>query len=51
MELLTKRFKLLNDEYGSNIQSIITDLKKNEEDSGVLVTIKVPVMLSRQMQN
>ncbi|MEO7394746.1 MAG: histidine kinase [Chitinophagaceae bacterium] len=51
MELLAKRFKLLNEEYGSNIQSIITDLKKNDEDSGVLVTIKVPVMLSRQMQN
>ena len=51
MELLTKRFRLLNEEYGSNIQTEITDLKKNNVDSGVLVTVKVPVMLSHQMQN
>jgi tetratricopeptide (TPR) repeat protein len=51
MELLTKRFKLLNEEYGSDIRTIITDLKKNDEDIGVLVTIKVPVKLSGLMQN
>jgi tetratricopeptide (TPR) repeat protein len=51
MELLTKRFRLLNEEYGSDIQAEIIDLKKNEEDSGVLVTVKVPVMLSQQTQN
>ena len=51
MELLTKRFRLLNEEYGSDIQAIITDLKKNNEDSGVLVTVKVPVMFSQKMQS
>ncbi len=44
MELLTKRFKLLNEEFGSSIQATVTDKKKDEEDSGTLVTIKIPVM-------
>jgi hypothetical protein len=44
MELLTKRFKLLNEEFGSSIQAMVTDKTGNNEDTGTLVTIKIPVM-------
>ena len=43
MELLSKRFKLLNKEYSSEITTTITDIIKNNEAAGTLVTIKVPV--------
>jgi sensor histidine kinase YesM len=46
MELLNKRFKLLNEEYSSHINTTITDVVKNNEVEGTLVTIKVPVKVS-----
>jgi LytS/YehU family sensor histidine kinase len=42
MELLSKRFKLLAKEYGSDIQTTITDKIKDEVVAGTLVVIKVP---------
>jgi tetratricopeptide (TPR) repeat protein len=50
MELLSKRFKLLNEEYGSDIKTTISDVIKNNEIAGTLVTIKVPVNLTKQFQ-
>ncbi len=50
MELLSKRFKLLNEEYGSDIKTTITDVINNNEIAGTLVTIKVPVNLTKQFQ-
>ena len=50
MELLSKRFKLLNDEYGSEVNTTITDVIKNNEVAGTLVTVKVPVKLSDHLQ-
>ena len=41
MELLSKRFKLLAKEYGSEVQTTVTDIE-NGKDSGTIVTIKVP---------
>lgn len=46
MELLSKRFKLLNGEYNSSIETAIIDVIKNNKVAGTLVTIKVPVQLS-----
>lgn len=43
MELLSKRFKLLNKGYSSEITTQITDVIKNHEVAGTLVTINVPV--------
>jgi tetratricopeptide (TPR) repeat protein len=51
MELLSKRFRLLNEKFGSEIHSQITDLKKEDSDAGVLVTVKIPVLLAQQPQN
>jgi LytS/YehU family sensor histidine kinase len=51
MELLSKRFKLLNEEYSSDINTTITDVIKNNEVAGTMVTIKVPVGLSKHLQN
>lgn len=51
MELLSKRFKLLNEEYSANINTTITDIVKNNEAGGTLVTIKVPVKLSEHLLN
>lgn len=51
MELLSKRFKLLNGEYNSSIETTIADVIKNNEVSGTLVTIKVPTQLSLPSQN
>lgn len=51
MELLSKRIKLLNSEYSSTIQTEITDVIKNSEVAGTLVTIKIPVMLSEPLLN
>ena len=51
MELLSKRFKLLNEEYSSNINTTITDVLNNNEVAGTLVTIKVPVKLSEHQLN
>jgi len=49
MELLSKRIKLLNKEYGSTIQTDVTDVMKKNEVAGTLVTVKVPVKLSEPL--
>lgn len=46
MELLSKRFKLLAKEYGSDIETLVTDKASNESITGTLVTIKVPATIS-----
>ena len=46
MELLTKRFKLLSEEYQSHIQTAITDLNGQPENVGTRVSIMVPWELS-----
>jgi len=51
MELLTKRFRLLNEQFGSEINSQITDLRKNDQDAGVLVTVRIPMVLAQQPQH
>jgi tetratricopeptide (TPR) repeat protein len=43
MELLNRRFKLLAKEYGSDIETDITDVVSNGRIKGTIVTIKVPV--------
>lgn len=50
MELLSKRFKLLNEEYNSDITTTINDVINNNEVAGTLVTIKIPVKLTEQLQ-
>jgi len=42
MELLSKRFKLLAKEYGTNIHTSIVDLIQNDHATGTLVEIMVP---------
>ena len=51
MELLSKRFKLLNEEYSSDINTTITDVIKNNEVAGTLVRINVPVKLTDHLLN
>lgn len=51
MELLSKRFNLLAKEYGASIQTSITDLGNNEDESGTLVKITVPFSLSKQAKH
>jgi tetratricopeptide (TPR) repeat protein len=51
MELLNKRFKLLNGEYNSSIETNITDVIKSNKVTGTLVTIKVPIQLSISSYN
>lgn len=51
MELLSKRIKLLNTEYSSSIETAIEDVIKNNEVTGTLVTIKIPLKLSEPSQN
>jgi LytS/YehU family sensor histidine kinase len=46
MQLLSKRFELLSQEYGAQIKSTITDLEQDGIASGTLVTIELPVSLS-----
>lgn len=45
MELLSKRFKLLAKELGSDIETSVTNVIKNGEISGTLVSIRVPAGL------
>ena len=47
MELLTKRFKLFSDEFGSEIETRVTDVMKNGEVAGTKVTIIVPDSLTQ----
>ena len=51
MELLSKRIELLNREYSSFIQTEVSDVLKNKEVAGTLVSIKVPLPLSHISQN
>ena len=48
MELLSKRYKLLAKEYGSDIKTEITDVMNNAEVNGTLVSISVPHSLTYQ---
>lgn len=48
MQLLSKRFELLSKEYGTSIQTTITDLQENGDATGTLVKIDVPFTLSEQ---
>jgi LytS/YehU family sensor histidine kinase len=45
MELLSKRFSLLSQEYGRKIQVEIKDLFENKEAKGTAVTISVPTAM------
>jgi Histidine kinase/Tetratricopeptide repeat len=44
MELLSKRFKLLAKEYGSDINTVVTDIDNGETINGTLIIIKVPII-------
>jgi LytS/YehU family sensor histidine kinase len=46
MELLSKRFKLLHEEFGSEIETNISDVMNNGEVGGTLVSITVPNSIS-----
>src|ERR1035437_518991 len=51
MELLNKRIRLLNDQYAAAIQTDIKDVMSNNEVSGTLVTIKIPLNFVGSLQN
>jgi LytS/YehU family sensor histidine kinase len=42
MELLTKRFKLLSEEFGSDIEITISDLEQRGEVAGTQVQLRIP---------
>ncbi len=48
MELLSKRFNLLSKEYGTVIQTRVTDLMDNGNAAGTLVEITVPLGLTKR---
>jgi LytS/YehU family sensor histidine kinase len=48
MELLSKRFKLLAKEFGSDIETTVEDVVEKNEVAGTIVTIKVPLSFSEQ---
>ncbi len=50
MELLTKRFKLLNEEYRFEITTDVTDLMHGGEATGTMVTIQVPWEVGREVK-
>ena len=50
MELLTKRFKLLSEEYGSDIDTEITDIRHNGDVAGTKISIIVPDSLSNEFR-
>jgi len=50
MELLTRRFKLLNEEFGFEIKTQVSDVMNNEEVGGTLVSIHVPNSLSENFK-
>jgi tetratricopeptide (TPR) repeat protein len=50
MELLTKRFKLLSEEYGSDIDTEVTDIVNNDEVTGTKISIIVPDSLSNEFR-
>ena len=47
MELLTKRFKLLREKFGSEIETSVTDIMNNAVVAGTRVTIEVPDSLTQ----
>ena len=47
MELLTKRFKLFSEEFGSEIKTSLEDIMNKEEVAGTRVTIIVPDSLTK----
>lgn len=47
MELLSKRFKLLSEQFGSEISTTVIDLQSNENSNGTRVTIHVPDSMTR----
>ena len=51
MDLINKRIGLINEQYAAAIKTEITDVIKNNEVSGTLVTIKIPLNFSGIMQN
>lgn len=51
VELLAKRFKLLSEEFGSDITAEVMDVMNNGEACGTEVTIIVPDSLSQNYQN
>ena len=50
-ELLTKRFKLLNDEFGTDIRAQVNDVINNGEIGGTRVSIMVPDALTQRSKN
>jgi LytS/YehU family sensor histidine kinase len=46
MELLTKRFKLLSEEFGSDIKTEVTDVINSGQAAGTIVSIIVPNSIS-----
>lgn len=51
MELLTKRFKLLSEEFGFDIKTEVSDVMINGEVGGTKVSISVPDSLAQHNQN
>lgn len=51
MELLAKRFKLLSDEFGSDIVTEVCDVVKNGDIEGTRVSIIVPDSLTQKINN
>ncbi len=51
VELLTKRFKLLSDEFGSDIKTEVSDIMNNGEIGGTKVSIIVPDSLTQNIKN
>lgn len=51
MELLAKRFKLLSDEFGSYIDTEVSDIINNDEIGGTKVSISVPDSLTQNVKN
>jgi LytS/YehU family sensor histidine kinase len=45
MELLTKRFKLLQKEYGAQINTTVSDVMTDNQVTGTKVSIQVPTFL------
>jgi len=50
MELLSRRFKLLAKEYGSDIETKISDVISNDEIAGTMVKIEVPMKFSSDIK-
>ena len=50
MELLTKRFRLLSDEFGSEIKTEVCDVMNNGEVGGTEVLISVPDSLTQNFK-